>query len=190
MPRHKSGETPAEEWSQLAERTNKYIDFKKVNSEEDYHDALERVFTQVSRPDGKKPTWFPKSNFEDIAENNRELKNRLKEAQQERVDALKKAQNFHRRRRKHARTVDERKTHRRTSRATRGAVSRWKKNPARSDIRGVDTRLASKLSRRNQINSRDLSLKNYIVTLDTRGVKRYRGLDGRYVRNPFLKSRK
>lgn len=183
------GSTPDSEWELLADRTNKYINLNNVKSEEDYLEKLEQVFLNKPRPDGKIPSWFPKDNLSDIARNNKDLKKHLEESIED-LTQLQIAQRYHARRRKNVRIADERKTAKNTSRATRGAVSRWKRMKGRgSDIRGVDTRLARRRLGDNVINSRDLSLKNYLVTLDVNGIKRYRDLSGKYARDPFRKRR-
>lgn len=184
------GNTPKEEWEGLAERTNKYIDLDKINSEQDYYDKLEEVFNNIPRPDGKIPSWFPRKYYSDIAENNKSLQTRIKDYQRESLTALQEAQRYERSRARRSRTKDESKTAKITRPANKKNVRGWiGQRGKRTDIKGVDTRLAKNLATKNLITRADLRLKSFNVSLDKRGIKRYRWasgkLKGRFAPRPY-----
>ena len=195
MARWKRNETPQEEFDAMSERCNAYISFDEIRSEKDYFDALEKQFD-------KNGVNFPRRYYSNLAENNKELQKRLEEAIEDtqQAELFAKAQRIERRRRLRSREVDESRTSRRViTRLTggrRGTLARWKRNPARTDILGIDTRLARRLSERNIITSRDVALRKYKVTLTKSGRKVYRWninegkiKKGRFARSPFSRRR-
>lgn len=118
--------------------------FKDIKSKEEYFIKLENYFSQsesgLKLLNAKKRGWssireemFKNSSAVDVVEKNQG------EVTDDTV-AFVRASRFEDRRRKNVRVSDERKTAKNTLRVNLANYRRWRRNPSRSDLKGIDTR--------------------------------------------------
>ena len=169
------------DWGLVADdRINTQLDFKRINNRQDYINEMRSLLNKSST--GR--TILKQNVLNEMYENSeaRIIVERKK------IESSREAQQFHKRRSFKTRTRDERKTAKNTMFANKKSVRRWKRNPTRSDIMGVDTKLDRTLRRRrNLITKADLKLTNkgIKVSLNSKGIKQYRDLNtGRFVKKP------
>lgn len=190
---------PDTNWGEVAdERINNNIDFSKISTKEDYHDAVKNYLENVHSPSDKSGFFrgqnivdnrvIPFSNIVDEMWNAESTQKKMRLVETDELNAFKKAQRLERRRPKRSRLIDERTTAKDNRIASKRSVKYWSRRMGRLDIRGVDTRIARKLSPRNMITKMDLRLKKYKVEIDSRGIKHYRGSNGRWVANPYKRN--
>jgi len=176
----------------IGERLNKKLDFDKIHSEDDYKKALKDLLTNVRGAGdqynrGLNLIPFIDELFEE-SDAKKKIEEKQEEAQEDYQKSLRRAQRFHARRRKKSREADERVTAKRTRIASKRWVSRWIRHRGkRADVRGVDTKRRSRVSRKNLLTRRDVRLKNIRVSIDKLSRKHYHDKQGKYVSNPFKK---
>lgn len=102
-------------------------------------------------------------------------------------DALRLAQRIEARRPRNSRVVDELRDARKIVPATPAGVRRWRKNPSKMDVAGVDTRMKwGRINRRNRVLTprRTKRWVRHVVSRGTYGYYVYRDLKGKFIKSP------
>ena len=190
----------------VAERINKSINFKEVNSREDYIREYNQVLDKWLQENPKNTGADSLRSFADVAYLNTDAKDKVdankKKASLEIEELKAKAIRFEQQRERFSRIRDERKTAKDTRNITKRSYSWWKRGGFSSgDLRGVDTKQARSVGgarglggvrgRQVKITNADRRLQNYrpFINLTTR-QKSYRSVSsGRWTKNPY-RSRK
>lgn len=158
------------------DRINELLDFSQINSREDYFKELQRRMNEPKN-ERLKNLWSVRDKLYEDSKARTIV-------EQKQLESFQEAQRFEKKRPLKSRIPDEKRTSRRTRPATRINIRRWKRNPQRSDIRGIDTKLAiTTRKRQNIITKKDISLRNkgIRVNINIRGIKQYRDNKGRFV---------
>ena len=162
------------DFDDIAERINDSIDFDDVSNRDDYKTLMENHLRKNIH--GKQLIPYLNELF-DTTDTQRRFDD---------LEVIQKAQKFERKRPKKRRIRDEMITAKDTRRPTRKTLKRWKRHPAKFDIRGIDTKQLAKHPRRFVITGKDLQLKKkgIRVGVDVRGIKHYRDSKGRFTKKP------
>ena len=170
------------DFGELAElRLNKLLDFSKINSKQEYLDAMRKELSKSTTGSNLLP-------YVDELYEESSAKEKIEDKERENLEALRRAQILESKRPRKSRIADERKTHKITRRATSRTVTRWRRGRYKTmDLNNVDTKRAQiNINPKNIITRRDIRLRNVGIVMDKRGIKHYTDKKtGRYTSNPF-----
>ena len=184
---------PDSNWEEIAqERFNKEIDgFKEIKSKEEYFEKLENYLggskSGQSLLHAKSRSWSSireemfRGEASDVVDRNREG---LSEKEVSDLRARGLADRFEDRRRASSRNADERRTARDVRKVSMMSYRSWRRNPARFDLRGVDTRRARAFKKAVVRNGRVF---RYVSFINKGRSVQYRVVKKGLVKRPFKK---